>query len=91
MKIKKNRTIVFGRATRDLLMVSILAGVVGLAACDTGPTAPTSLTGTGTGTQQTATVLPEGASGTSDETQRSAQSVQAFSRIQELIAELTAR
>ena len=28
MKIKKNRTIVFGRATRDLLMVSILAGVV---------------------------------------------------------------
>ena len=91
MKIKKNRTIVFGRATRDLLIASILAGVVGLAACDTGPTAPTSLTGNGTGTQQTATVLPEGASGTSDKTQRSAQSVQAFSRIQELIAELTAR
>ena len=54
MKIKKSRTIVSGRAMRDLLIVSTLAAVVGLAACDTGPTAPTSLTGTGTGTQQTA-------------------------------------
>ena len=84
---------VLGLVMRHVLITSVLAGVVGLAACVTGPTAPTSLTATGTATESTQTTagLTDGASGTSDEPQRSAQSVQAFSRIQELIAELTAR
>lgn len=73
-------------ASRFVLVTSIIALAVGVAACDTGPTAPTSLTENQSATASDADHTPR-----PGQTERSAQSLQAFTRLQSLIAELTAQ
>ncbi len=87
-----------------LLTAAILAGLIGLAACDTGPTGPTSLTAPVS--THTEPGRAETAAGTSDDVQlqsltdrlaelqsadRSAQSQHELNRIRALIAALTAQ